>query len=93
MWDWSLGQAGFGEQIQLYGETFWRQVGSVLFWLFVVILAVLMIVAIIGTVSRLTEVTEETGGPRLPEDITPATRARPDRTRPGTAEPGAPRAA
>ena len=27
MWYWAIGQAEFGEQIQTYGDTLWRQVG------------------------------------------------------------------
>jgi hypothetical protein len=59
MSDWYLGQAGFGEQIGLYNESFWRQVGSALVWASVVIWLVLIAVAIVITLSRQAEATEE----------------------------------
>lgn len=74
MWDWSLGQAGFGEQIQLYGETFWRQVGSTLLWTFVAIWIVLLFVAIVVTLSRQADVNEETGSTRQLDDLLKKTR-------------------
>jgi hypothetical protein len=46
MLDSYLGQAGFGEQIQLYSESFWRQVGSAVFWPSIVLVAVLVFVAL-----------------------------------------------
>jgi hypothetical protein len=52
MWDWYLGQAGFGEQIEVYGESFWRQVGVTMLWTSVAILAVLMFVAAILVLTR-----------------------------------------
>jgi hypothetical protein len=69
MTDWYLGQAGFGEQIQLYGETFWRQVGSTLLWAFIAIWAVLMFVAIIVTLSRQADVNEEMGSARRLDEL------------------------
>jgi hypothetical protein len=65
MWGWSLGQAGFGEQIQLYGDTFWRQVGITLLWASAVMLAVLAFVALVVTRSRRPDVIEGTGRRRL----------------------------
>jgi hypothetical protein len=59
MTDWYLGQAGFGEQLQLYGEMFWRQVGSALLWTFIVVWAVLVFVAIVVTLSRQADMNEE----------------------------------
>jgi hypothetical protein len=47
MWSWAIGQAGFGEQIQAYGDTFWRQVGSPLLWSLVALWTVLALVAIV----------------------------------------------
>jgi hypothetical protein len=64
MWDWYLGQAGFNEQIQRYGETFWPELVSTLFWTFLVIWAVLVLVAIVVTLSRQADVNEEQGSAR-----------------------------
>jgi len=64
MLDSYLGQAGFGEQIGLYNESFWRQVGSIFVWASVVIWFLLIIVAIVITLSRQAEVTEEMGAAR-----------------------------
>jgi hypothetical protein len=51
--DWYLGQAVFSEQIQLYGDTFWRQFGSTLLWTFLAVWVVLLVVAILlVTLSR-----------------------------------------
>jgi hypothetical protein len=64
MWDWYLGQAGFSEQIQRYGETFWPELVSTLFWTFLVIWAVLVLVAIVVTLSQQADVNEEQGSAR-----------------------------
>jgi hypothetical protein len=64
VWDWYLGQAGFGEQIQRYGETFWPELVSTMFWTFLVLWAVLVLVAIVVTLSRHADVNEETGNAR-----------------------------
>jgi hypothetical protein len=68
MSDWYLGQAGFGEQIGLYNESFWRQVGSAFVWASVVIWLVLIAVAIAITLSRQAEATHAKPlGPRTPK--------------------------
>src|SRR5579859_4249860 len=54
-----LGQAGFGEQIQLYGDAFWRQLGSTLLWAFLVIWGVLVVVAIVVALFRRADVNED----------------------------------
>jgi len=59
MWDWSLGQAGFGEQIQLYTETFWQQVGSTVLWASAVIAVVLLFVALTVLLAGLPEGSQE----------------------------------
>jgi hypothetical protein len=47
MWYWAIGQVGFGEQIQAYGDTFWRQVGSPLLWTLSVLWVVLALTALV----------------------------------------------
>jgi hypothetical protein len=64
MWDWYLGQAGFGEQIQRYGEMFWPELVSTLFWAFLVIWAVLVVAAIVVVFFRQADVNEEMGAAR-----------------------------
>jgi uncharacterized protein (DUF58 family) len=59
MWDWYLGQAGFSEQIQRYGEMFWPQMVSALFWVFLMIWMVFMVAAIVVTLSRQADVNRE----------------------------------
>jgi hypothetical protein len=59
MWDWYLGQAGFSEQIQRYGEMFWPQMVSALFWAFLVIWMVFMVAAVVVTLSRQADVNRE----------------------------------
>jgi hypothetical protein len=46
MWDWYLGQAGFGEQIQAYGDTLWRQAWSISLVISAVIVVVLLFIAV-----------------------------------------------
>jgi hypothetical protein len=73
MWDWYLGQAGFGEQIQLYGDTFWRQLGTTLLWTFLAVWAVLMLAVIFVTLFRRAaasaETRDRTGIGKVPERV------------------------
>ena len=62
MWDWYLGQAGFSEQIQRYGEMFWPQMVSALFWAFLMVWMVFMVAAIVVTLSRQADVNREIAG-------------------------------
>jgi len=55
MWDWSLGQAGFGEQIQVYGEMFWRQVATTVLCASAVFVVLLLLAALMVTLARRTE--------------------------------------
>jgi hypothetical protein len=63
MFDWYLGEAGFGEQLQRY-DAFWQQIGQALLWASILIFAVLMFVAVVVTLSRRAEMNKETGGAR-----------------------------
>ena len=67
--DWYLAQAGFGEQIQRYGETFLAQMISTLFWTFVVIWIVLLFVAVVITLSQQARVNEEMGSARELDEV------------------------
>jgi len=90
MTDWYLGQAGFGEQLQVSGELFWRQVGSALLWAFIVIWAVLMFVAILVTISRRADVNEQMGSARGLDKFLQQTRTGSLRPRPGSNRRGGP---
>jgi len=72
-----LGQAGFGEQIQLYGDTFWRQLGSTLLWTFLVIWGVLVVVAIGVALFRRVDVTEDMRSARELDEVLLARRTGP----------------
>jgi len=72
-----LGQAGFGEQIQLYGDTFWRQLGSTLLWTFLVIWGVLVVVAIVVALFRRADVNEDMKSARELDELFLARRTGP----------------
>ncbi len=59
MMDWYLGQAGFGEQLQRYGDAYWRQMGGALLWAFIVIWSILVLVAILVALARRADVNEQ----------------------------------
>jgi len=69
MLDSYLGQAGFGEQIQLYGDVFWRQLGSTLLWAFLVIWSVLVVVAIVVALFRRADVNEDMKSARELDEV------------------------
>jgi hypothetical protein len=93
MWDWSLGQAGFREQVQVYGDAFWRQVGSVLLLASAVILVVLLFVALTLMLARRTEVSPEMRRSRPMEKFPGQMPPRSGRTRGDQTEQPRPRAA
>ena len=64
MMDWYLGQAGFSEQLQRYSDAYWRQMGDVVLWTFIIIWSILVVVAIIVALARRAAVNEEAGGGR-----------------------------
>lgn len=64
MMDWYLGQAGFGEQLERYGDAYWRQMGGTLLWAFIVIWVLLIFVAIVAALTRRADVNRRTGSRR-----------------------------
>ena len=64
MTDWYLGQAGFGEQLERYGDAYWRQMGGTLLWVFIAIWALLVFIAIIVTLARHAEAREQAASER-----------------------------
>ena len=72
-----LGQAGFGEQIQLYGDALWRQLGSTLLWTFLVVWGVLVVAVIVVALFRRADANEDAGSTRELDEVLLARRTRP----------------